>query len=94
MRKEHCRLCSAFDLPEVELHHLEGYRGSKPVRNGNEASFHKQLDIYGELMDSIYLSNKYGKPISYDQWVAVRDIVDFICGVWREKGHVHLGSPR
>lgn len=50
------------DLPEIELDHLEGYRGSKPVRIGNGAAFHKQLDIYGELMDGVYLYNKYGKP--------------------------------
>ena len=51
------------DIPEVELNHLSGYRASAPVRIGNGAAFHKQLDIYGELMDSIYLYNKYGKPI-------------------------------
>jgi len=50
------------DLPEVELSHLSGYRGSKPVRIGNGAAFHKQLDIYGELLDALYLYNKYGKP--------------------------------
>lgn len=72
------------DLPEIELSHLDGYRGSKPVRIGNGAAFHKQLDIYGELMDAIYLYNKYGKPVSYDQWVAVRSLTDFICGIWHE----------
>ncbi|GJC92326.1 glycosyl hydrolase family 15 [Colletotrichum higginsianum] len=56
------------DIPEIELDHLEGYRGSKPVRVGNGAAFHQQFDIYGELMDGIYLYNKYGKPISWDQW--------------------------
>ena len=50
------------DLPEVELSHLDGYRGSKPVRIGNGAAFHKQLDIYGELFDSFYLMNKFGLP--------------------------------
>jgi len=49
------------DLPEIELTHLAGHRDSKPVRIGNGAAFHKQLDIYGELMDAIYLYNKYGK---------------------------------
>jgi len=60
------------DIPEVELDHLEGYRGSKPVRIGNGAASHQQFDIYGELMDGIYLYNKYGKPISWDQWCSVR----------------------
>jgi GH15 family glucan-1,4-alpha-glucosidase len=43
------------EIPEQELDHLEGYKGSKPVRIGNGAAFHKQFDIYGELMDAIYL---------------------------------------
>jgi hypothetical protein len=55
--------------------HLEGYRASKPVRIGNGAAFHQQFDIYGELMDGIYLYNKFGKPIHWDNWVAVREII-------------------
>lgn len=72
------------DIPEVELDHLEGYRGSRPVRIGNGAAFHVQLDIYGELMDGIYLHNRFGKPISYDQWVSVRGIADYVCTIWQE----------
>ncbi|KAI9772165.1 MAG: hypothetical protein M1839_002536 [Geoglossum umbratile] len=70
-------------LDEIELTHLDGYRGSKPVRIGNGAASHLQLDIYGELMDAIYLYNKYGKPVSWDQWVAIREIVDYVCRVWK-----------
>ncbi|TDZ25914.1 Uncharacterized protein Cob_v001012 [Colletotrichum orbiculare MAFF 240422] len=66
------------DIPERELPHLEGYRGSRPVRVGNGAAFHQQFDIYGELMDAIYLYNKYGKPISWDQWCSVREMLDFV----------------
>lgn len=73
------------DIPEIELTHLEGYRASKPVRIGNGAAFHLQLDIYGELMDGIYLSNRLGKPISYDQWLSVREITDYVCQIWQEK---------
>jgi len=65
-------------FPEEELTHLDGHKGSKPVRIGNGAIDHVQLDIYGELMDCIYLSQKYGKPLSYDTWVAVREIVDYV----------------
>lgn len=69
-------------LEEVELNHLEGYRNSRPVRIGNGAYDHLQLDIYGELMDGIYLYNKYGKPISYDMWCAVRKLADYVCNNW------------
>jgi GH15 family glucan-1,4-alpha-glucosidase len=49
-------------LPEEELDHLEGYKGSRPVRIGNEAAAQKQLDIYGELMDAaLKLSDYVGK---------------------------------
>ncbi|KXN85060.1 hypothetical protein AN958_11733 [Leucoagaricus sp. SymC.cos] len=51
------------EIPEIELTHMDGHKGSKPVRIGNGASDHKQLDIYGELMDCIYLGQKFGKPL-------------------------------
>ncbi|KAK6948307.1 hypothetical protein Daesc_010072 [Daldinia eschscholtzii] len=66
------------DIPEQELDHLDGYKGSRPVRIGNGAAFHKQFDTYGELMDAIYLYNKYGKPISWDTWVSVRKMLDHV----------------
>lgn len=53
-----------FEIPEMELSHLEGYRGSSPVRIGNAATTHIQHDIYGALFDSIYLYNKHVGPIS------------------------------
>ncbi|KAF8187701.1 glycoside hydrolase family 15 protein [Pholiota molesta] len=51
------------DLEEIELTHLDGHKGSRPVRIGNGAADHVQLDIYGELMDCIYLGQKFGKPL-------------------------------
>ncbi|KAJ7606665.1 glycoside hydrolase family 15 protein [Roridomyces roridus] len=66
------------DLEEIELSHLDGHKGSKPVRIGNGAADHLQLDIYGELMDCIYLGQKFGKPLSYDTWVLVRELVDYV----------------
>ncbi|KAK5135740.1 hypothetical protein LTR08_004726 [Meristemomyces frigidus] len=78
-------LSGGTDIPEVELTHLSGYRDSAPVRIGNGAAFHKQLDIYGELMDGMYLYNKYGKPIGYDTWLAIRQMIDFVCTVWQDQ---------
>ena len=70
-------------LPEETLPHLEGYMGSSPVRVGNAAFDHLQLDIYGELMDSVYLYDKYGSPIGYDAWTNVVRLMDWVCANWR-----------
>ncbi|ETI28616.1 hypothetical protein G647_01067 [Cladophialophora carrionii CBS 160.54] len=72
------------DLPELTLDHLSGYQDSVPVRIGNAATDHVQLDIYGELMDAIYLYNKHGKPICYAQWLDIRYLTDFVCRVWNQ----------
>ncbi|MGH2607444.1 MAG: glycoside hydrolase family 15 protein [Tepidiformaceae bacterium] len=81
-------------LTEEILDHLDGYRGSRPVRIGNGAYSQLQLDIYGELMDSVYLYNKHGSPISYDFWVHLRRLTNWVCdnwqrqddGVWESRG--------
>lgn len=73
------------DLDEIELNHLEGYRNSVPVRVGNRAAKQLQLDIYGELMDSIYLYNKYGERISHDFWTKIRRIIDWVADNWQRK---------
>ncbi|TPG29804.1 glycoside hydrolase family 15 protein [Mycolicibacterium hodleri] len=67
---------------EVELDHLRGYRDSKPVRVGNAAVDQLQLDIYGELIDSIYLFNKYGAGISSAAWSDVVEVVDWVMENW------------
>ncbi len=69
---------------ETELEHLEGYRGSRPVRVGNAAHEQLQLDIYGELMDAVYLFDKYGSPISFDFWVAVSRLLDYVAAHWQQ----------
>jgi GH15 family glucan-1,4-alpha-glucosidase len=82
------------DLSEEVLGHLEGYMGSAPVRIGNGAATQLQLDIYGELIDSIYLYNKYGEPIGYDSWMELRKIIEWLCenwdkpdeGIWETRG--------
>ncbi|MFJ9447602.1 glycoside hydrolase family 15 protein [Kitasatospora sp. NPDC101235] len=82
------------DLPEYELTHLEGHLGSAPVRVGNAATEQLQLDIYGALIDSVYLYDKWGQPISSDHWDEVSAVVDWLCdhwdqpdeGVWETRG--------
>ena len=71
------------DLTEHELPHLSGYRGSRPVRIGNGAYDQLQLDIYGELMDAVYLYDKYGERISYDLWTKLVPLIDWVCDNWR-----------
>jgi GH15 family glucan-1,4-alpha-glucosidase len=82
------------ELPEEELGHWSGYRDSGPVRIGNGAASQLQLDIYGEMIDSIYLYNKYGRPVHHETWENVRRIVDWLCenwdqvdeGIWETRG--------
>ncbi len=72
-------------LTEETLDHLEGYKGSSPVRIGNGAYDQLQLDIYGELMDSVYLYNKHANPISYDLWFYLRRLTNWVCDHWTDK---------
>lgn len=69
-------------LPEEVLGHLEGYRGSYPVRTGNDASGQRQLDLYGELIDSIYLFDKYGAGISHESWTDLCVVLDWLLEHW------------
>jgi GH15 family glucan-1,4-alpha-glucosidase len=72
-------------LTERILPHLEGYKGSGPVRIGNAAYKDLQLDIYGELMDSVYLFNKYVTPISHETWTYLRRLTNWVAAHWRLK---------
>jgi GH15 family glucan-1,4-alpha-glucosidase len=82
------------ELPEIEHPRWPGYRDSPPVRIGNAAAEQRQLDIYGELIDSVYLYNKHGAPIFHETWGNVRRIVDWLCenwdqadeGIWETRG--------
>ena len=79
------RIDGSKDLTDTVLTHLDGYRQSRPVRIGNDAYKQLQLDIYGELMDALYLYNKYGNPISYDLWVGLRRLINWLCDNWQPK---------
>ncbi len=82
------------ELTEEEHPFWSGYRDSAPVRIGNAAADQRQLDIYGELIDSVYLYNKYGAPIFHETWGSLRRIVDWLCenwdqadeGIWETRG--------
>ncbi|KUL38796.1 glycosyl hydrolase family 15 [Streptomyces sp. NRRL F-4489] len=84
------------DLPETELLHLEGHLGSAPVRIGNSAVNQLQLDIYGALIDSLYLYDKWGQPLSSDHWDTVCGLVGWVCdnwdqpdeGIWETRGKI------
>ena len=70
------------ELEEEILDHLEGYRGSAPVRIGNGAAQQLQLDIYGELINSVGFFNKFGSPIHHDAWMDLTRVVDWVCDNW------------
>lgn len=88
------RLGGGHEMHEETLEHFGGYRGSRPVRVGNAAYQQLQLDIYGALVDSVYLYNKYGSPISYELWRDLRRLLNWVaenwrrddCGIWEVRG--------
>jgi GH15 family glucan-1,4-alpha-glucosidase len=69
-------------VEEMTLDHFSGYRDSAPVRVGNAAVDQLQLDIYGEIIDSVYLFNKYGAGISHDAWTDVLQVVGWVLENW------------
>jgi GH15 family glucan-1,4-alpha-glucosidase len=80
------------DVPEEILDHLEGYRGSAPVRIGNGAAKQLQLDIYGELLDSLYIFEQlalsgHGQLMPYDEWARVTHHLAWLCDHWRDPDH-------
>jgi GH15 family glucan-1,4-alpha-glucosidase len=83
------------DLTETVLDHLDGYQGSKPVRIGNSAVGQRQIDVYGELMDSVYLYNRE-VPISYDLWTGLCKRLDWLARHWEEpdEGVWEIRGPR
>jgi GH15 family glucan-1,4-alpha-glucosidase len=88
------RVDGSSDLEEEVLDHLEGYRGSRPVRIGNGAADQLQLDIYGEAMDSIYLADTHGLQMGHEAWSRLADMLDWLCehwnrpeeGIWETRG--------
>jgi GH15 family glucan-1,4-alpha-glucosidase len=82
------------ELTEEVLDHFEGYRGSSPVRIGNGAAEQLQLDIYGEMIDSVYFYSRHGSPIDHDSWTDLCRVIEWVCenwdqadeGIWEARG--------
>ncbi|WP_242918588.1 glycoside hydrolase family 15 protein [Pontibacter liquoris] len=74
-------------LAEYDLESLSGYMNSAPVRIGNDAYKQFQLDIYGELIDTLFLFNKHGGPITYEFWKYVSLFVDYVVDHWQDNDH-------
>lgn len=72
------------ELTETTLNHLSGYENSRPVRVGNAAFSQLQLDIYGEMMDAIYLYDKHVSPISYDLWQSLQGVLTWVAENWQQ----------
>lgn len=84
------------ELPEVELTHLQGYKGSRPVRVGNEAHLQCQMDVFGPVMDAAYLHDKHAAPLSHELWTQLRRILDWVCRYWTQadNGLWEVRGPR
>ncbi|MGB3735637.1 MAG: glycoside hydrolase family 15 protein [Ilumatobacter sp.] len=72
------------DIDEIELDHWSGYAQSSPVRVGNAASGQLQLDIYGELIDALYLADKHGQGLGLETWRHISTIIDWLSRHWQE----------
>jgi GH15 family glucan-1,4-alpha-glucosidase len=88
------RVDGTSDLKEESLDHWEGYKGSSPVRIGNGAMDQRQLDIYGEAMDSIYFASQHGIDPNHKGWLSLRVMLDWLVdnwdqpdeGIWETRG--------
>ena len=88
------RIDGSSDLTEESLPHLEGYRGSRPVRIGNGAGDQLQLDIYGEMVDALYIAQRKELKAGYEGWRSLLRVFDWLIehwdqpeeGIWETRG--------
>ncbi|WP_282784537.1 MULTISPECIES: glycoside hydrolase family 15 protein [unclassified Nocardia] len=88
------RVDGSWDLTERSIDHWEGYRASYPVRIGNDASDQLQLDIYGEMLDSVYQADRRGLRIGHQGWHDVVELLGWLAdnwdqpeeGIWETRG--------
>jgi GH15 family glucan-1,4-alpha-glucosidase len=78
------RVDGSSDLVEETLDHFDGWCGSRPVRIGNGAADQRQLDIYGEALDAIYLAATHGAGIPHKGWQRISSVIDWVCEHWDE----------
>ncbi|WP_369238641.1 glycoside hydrolase family 15 protein [Streptomyces sp. R21] len=71
-------------LPEQELGWLSGFAGSAPVRIGNDAVNQLQLDVYGEVMDSLALARESGLSVKPHMWRLQCALMEFLQTAWRQ----------
>ncbi len=83
-------------LTEFELKDLPGYEGSMPVRIGNAASEQLQLDVYGEVMDSLFLARAKGLTASDEGWDLQKALVGHLEEIWSnpDDGIWEVRGPR
>jgi len=74
-------------LDEKTLDHLEGYKNSRPVRIGNQASRQTQMDIYGELLETVYIYAMHGGDLTYDYWKIICGYVELVINNWQQPDH-------
>ena len=72
------------ELDKEGLLHLSGYRDSSPVRVGNGTYDQLHLDLYGAVLDAVYLYNKYGAPLDYEDWQSLRTLLDWLSQNWHQ----------
>jgi GH15 family glucan-1,4-alpha-glucosidase len=83
-------------LPEFELPWLGGYEGSRPVRVGNAAVDQRQLDVYGEVMDTLYEARRAGLPPDPWSWGLQLKLLERLETLWHEpdEGIWEMRGPR
>ncbi|GAB7034315.1 glycoside hydrolase family 15 protein [Streptomyces sp. NPDC021749] len=83
-------------LPEYEVQWLTGYCDSAPVRIGNGAVDQRQLDVYGEVLDSFHLARTAGLPAEPHAWSIQRSLMEYLESNWRDpdEGLWEIRGPR
>jgi len=81
------RVDGSTDVDEIEFVHLQGYKQSHPVRIGNDANKQLQLDIHGELLDTIYIYNKFYEPVTHELWELIEREVNYVIDNWEKADH-------